>query len=92
MHLFQFQQWRLDANLLDQLWQQYFALFEAEEINSPKTLSEILDSATRVGFLISEDNAYRLLPSIHRYLDLFVELGNAERPDHIKEDLKEDML
>ncbi len=92
LHLFQFQQWRLDANLLDQLWQQYFALFEAEEINSPKTLSEILDSATRVGFLISEDNAYRLLPSIHRYLDLFVELGNAERPDQIKEDIKEDML
>ena len=92
LHLFQFQQWRLDTSLLDHLWQQYFALFEAEEINSQKALKDILDSAARVGFLVSDDDVYYLLPAVHRYLDLFEELAQAERSEHIKEDLKEDML
>ena len=92
LHLFQFQQWRLDTRLIDTLWQQYAALFEAEEINSSKTLREILDSAARVGFLIVDDDAYYLLPAVYRYLDLFEELAQAERPDHIKEDIKEDTL
>jgi hypothetical protein len=92
LHLFQFQQWRLDNTLIDTLWQQYAALFEAEEINSSKTLRDILDSAARVGFLSVDDDAYYLLPAVHRYLDLFEELAQAQRPDHIKEDLKEDAL
>jgi len=94
LHLFQFQQWRLDTPLLDKLWQQYYVLFEAEEINSPKTLTEILDSASRVGFLVFEDEAYRLLPAVHRYLDLFEELVQAERldHDHIKDEDPEDIL
>ena len=92
LHLFQFQQWRLDTSLIDKLWQQYTALFEAEEINTSKTLTDILDSAARVGFLSVDDDAYYLLPAIHRYLDLFEELAQAERTDHIKDDLKEDKL
>lgn len=94
LHLFQFQQWRLDTPLLDKLWQQYYVLFEAEEINSPKSLKEILDSASRVGFLVFEDEAYQLLPAVHRYLDLFEELAQAERPDHdhIKDEVNEDIL
>lgn len=94
LHLFKFQQWRLDTLLLEKLWHKYHAILEAEEMSSPKILKEILDSAARVGFLVSEDEAYRLLPAVHRYLDLFEELAQAERPDqdHLEDEAKEDML
>jgi hypothetical protein len=81
LHLFQFQQWRLDTPLLEKLWQQYHVILEAEEMSSPQTLKEILDSAARAGFLVFEDGAYRLLTAVHRYLDLFEELAQADRPD-----------
>ena len=57
-------------------------------------LRDILDSASRVGFLVFEDEAYRLLPAVHRYLDLFEELAQAERlnDDYIKDEAKEDIL
>jgi hypothetical protein len=93
LHLFQFQQWRLDTVLLEKLWQQYHAILEAEDMNSPQTLKEILDSAARVGFLVFEDGAYRLLTAVHRYLDLFEELAQAERPDQTQaEDAGEELL
>jgi len=80
LHLFQFQQWRIDAVLLDTLWQRYHAVLEAEEITQPQMLKEIFDSAARIGFLIVSDGAYWLLPAVHRYLDLFEELAGTERP------------
>lgn len=94
LHLFQFQQWRLDTSMLEKLWQQYHAILEAEEISSPQTLKEILDSAARVGFLVFEDGAYQLLTAVHRYLDLFEELAQAERLDqnHIDEEAEEKLL
>ena len=42
LHLFEFQQWRLDTPLLEKLWQHYHALLEAEEISNPQMLKEIL--------------------------------------------------
>ena len=94
LQLFQFQQWRLDAALLEKLWQQHHALLEAEEISSPQMLKEVLDSAARVGFLVLEDGDYRLLTAVHRYLDLFEELASAERPGQVQagEDAVEDAL
>jgi hypothetical protein len=80
LHLFQFQNWRIDAALIDTLWQQYRAILEAEEFAGVQTLKEVLDSAARVGFVTQEEAVYRLLPAVHRYLDLFEELGQAERP------------
>jgi hypothetical protein len=81
LHLFQFQQWRIDTSLIEKLCQHYHAILEAEEIGNPQTVKEIFDSAARIGFLTVEDGAYRLLPAVHRYLDLFQELAQAERSD-----------
>ena len=65
----------------------------SEEITSPQTIKEILDSAARIGFLVLEDGAYRLQPAVHRYLDLFQELAQAERNDPMQtEDDAEDTL
>jgi hypothetical protein len=85
LHLFQFQQWRLDTSLLEKLWQQYHSVLEAEEISSPQLLKDTLDSAARIGFLVLEESAYRLLPAVHRYLDLFEELAHAERAEQSEE-------
>jgi hypothetical protein len=93
LHLFQFQQWQLDTPLINKLHINYHAILEAEEITSPQTIKEIFDSAARIGFLVLEDDAYRLLSAVHRYLDLFQELAQAERNDPIQtEDDAEDTL
>jgi hypothetical protein len=92
LHLFQFQQWRIDMPLLDKLWQQYHVILEAEEITSPQSLKDILDSAVRVGFLVFEDGTYKLLPAVHRYLDLFQELTQAERLDQAQEEKVQDEM
>jgi hypothetical protein len=82
LHLFQFQQWQLDTPLINKLHIYYHAILEAEEITSPQTIKEILDSG-----------AYRLQPAVHRYLDLFQELAQAERNDPMQtEDDAEDTL
>jgi hypothetical protein len=81
LHLFQFQQWRIDGPLLEALSQHYYALLEAEELASAQALSEILDRAARVGFTMFDEGCYWLLPAVHRYLDLFEELAQADRPD-----------
>ena len=81
LHLFQFQQWRLDLILLEKLIQHYHTMLEAEEMASLQTLKETLDRATRVGFVIYDDGSYWLLPAVHRYLDLFEELTQADKPD-----------
>ncbi len=80
-HLAQFQQWRLDTVLIDKLCQHYHTLLEAEEMGNLQTLKEIMDSAVRVGFMMLDDGAYRLLPAVHRYLDLFQELAQARRSE-----------
>ncbi|WP_341326849.1 hypothetical protein [Methylotuvimicrobium sp. KM2] len=81
LHLFQFQQWRIDSPLLEILSQHYHAMLEAEELASLQALKDTLDRATRVGFALFDDGSYRLLPAVHRYLDLFEELAEADKPE-----------
>jgi len=89
LHLFQFQQWRIDSGFLDTLWQHYHAVLEAEEINNQNQLKEIFDSAARIGFLVFTEGAYYLLPAVHRYLDLFEELAGAEQPEHASDAMED---
>lgn len=81
LHLFQFQQWRIDMPLLEKLSQHYHAMLEAEDMANAQALKETLDSAARVGFTLFDDDSYWLLPAIHRYLDLFEELAEADKPE-----------
>ena len=86
LHLFQFSQWRVDNVLIEKLCQNYQAIFEAEDIANAANLKEILESATRIGFAVFENGAFRLLPAVNRYLDLFEELTQASRADETTED------
>ncbi len=81
LHLFQFQQWRIDGPLLEKLCQHYLAMLEAEEMATVQALKETLDRAARVGFTLLDDGSYWLLPAVHRYLDLFEELAQADKPE-----------
>jgi hypothetical protein len=83
VQLFQFQQWRLAPAFLDKLHQHYQAILAAEDMGSTQSLLEVLDSAARIGFLGLDDGVYYLLPAVHRYLDLFLELADAERSESI---------
>lgn len=81
LHLFQFQQWRIDTSLLETLSQHYHALLEAEEMASAEALTEILERSARVGFAVYDDGCFWLLPAVYRYLDLFEELAQADKPE-----------
>jgi hypothetical protein len=81
LHLFQFQQWRIDTSLLETLSQHYHALLEAEDIASTEALTEILERSARVGFAVYDDGCFWLLPAVYRYLDLFEELAQADKPE-----------
>lgn len=72
--LSRFDQWRIDNELMTLLWQKNHSLLEAEDINNIDELKSVLKSAERVGFVINENNNYRLLAAVYRYLDLFEEL------------------
>ncbi len=72
--LSRFDQWRIDNELMTLLWQKNNKLLEDEEINNIDELKGVLKSAERVGFIVREDNHYRLLAAVYRYLDLFEEL------------------
>lgn len=81
LHLFQFQQWRIDSLLLEKLSQHYHAMLEAEDMANVQALKETLDRAARVGFVLFDDASYWLLPAVHRYLDLFEELAQTDKPE-----------
>lgn len=81
LQLFQFQQWRIDTSLLETLSQHYHALLEAEEMASTEALTEILERSARVGFAVYDDGCFWLLPAVYRYLDLFEELAQADKPE-----------
>lgn len=81
LHLFQFQQWRIDTSLLEMISQHYHALLEAEEMASTQALTETLERSARVGFAVYDDGCFWLLPAVYRYLDLFEELAKADKPE-----------
>ncbi|WP_217534718.1 condensin complex protein MksE [Vibrio metschnikovii] len=66
----QFYQWAIDNALLDEVYEKHQGLLDAEELDQG-ALVKILENAVRKGFAIQENNHWRLLPSVYRYLDHF---------------------
>ncbi len=90
INLFQFQQWRIDDELITNIWQNYKTILEAEELNDVSAIKDTFDSAIRIGFIENDSGVYALLPAVHRYLDLFEELAQPEIPDETES--KEEVL
>ncbi|PMJ90969.1 hypothetical protein [Vibrio sp. 10N.261.55.A7] len=66
----QFYQWTIDNTLLNEVYEKHQGLLDAEELDQD-ALAKILDNAVRKGFAAQENNHWRLLPSVYRYLDYF---------------------
>jgi hypothetical protein len=66
----QFYQWTIDNPLLDDIYEKHQGLLDTEELDRD-ALAKILDNAVRKGFAVQENNHWRLLPSVYRYLDHF---------------------
>jgi hypothetical protein len=79
--LHQFEHWRIDNALIELLWQKHHTLLEDEEIHALTELTDIFNSGCRVGFIKYENNNYHLLAAVHRYLDLFIELQQADKKE-----------
>jgi len=90
VHLFQFQQWLIDDELISSIWQNYKTILEAEDLNDLSAIKDTFDSAIRIGFVDVDSGIYSLLPAVYRYLDLFEELAQPETSDETEG--KEEML
>lgn len=66
----QFYQWKIDHALLEEVYEKHQGLLDAEELDQD-ALVKILDNAVRKGFAAQDNNQWRLLPSVYRYLDHF---------------------
>jgi hypothetical protein len=78
---YSFEQWYLDDKLIEQLWQKHTNLFKTESITDIEIIKDMLNSASRIHFVLKEQNYYRLLPAIQRYLDLFNELAEQHKKE-----------
>lgn len=73
--LSQFYQWTIDQALLEEVYDKHQGLLDAEELDSG-ALMKILENAVRKGFAVLENNHWRLLPAVYRYLDHFEAIDN----------------
>ena len=86
----QFYQWTIDNALLEEVYGKHQGLLDAEELDHG-ALVKILDNAVRKGLASQENNHWRLLPSVYRYLDHF-EAITEQAPDSNVATYEEDEL
>ncbi len=78
-HLGRFADWRIDRALLTELIEKHQLLLEAEALADPEALMAIMRSAGNYGFAEADGQAWRLLPSVYRYLDRFEALTRDDQ-------------
>lgn len=85
-----FMDWRIDAELLTEVYSQHKEVLFAEGI-SAEEFPDFTKTAERFGFMCKEDGAYYLLPAVYRYLDHFEALGESVQEDYdLSEYIEED--
>lgn len=82
-----FMDWRIDTELLTEVYNQHKELLFAEGIAS-EDFPDLTKVAERFGFMRKEEGAFYLLPAVFRYLDHFEALAEAVQDDY---DLSESM-
>lgn len=78
--LARFTEWRIDRSLLAVLVDSHAQLLEAEALAEVESLAGILKTASAYGFAEVDGHGWRLLPAVHRYLDIFEELVARDDP------------
>lgn len=71
--LSRFMDWRVDNSLLLKVHEQHKDLLEAEGLGLDSFIG-LLESAAKLGFAMSHDGHWQLLPAVYRYLEHFESL------------------
>lgn len=71
--LSRFMDWRVDNSLLFKVHEQHKDLLEAEGLGLDGFIG-LLESAVKLGFAMSHDGYWQLLPAVYRYLEHFESL------------------
>ena len=71
--LSRFMDWRVDNSLLFKVHEQHKDLLEAEGLGLDGFIG-LLESAVKLGFAMSHDGHWQLLPAVYRYLEHFESL------------------
>lgn len=82
-----FMDWRIDNELLTEVYNQHKNLLFAEGM-TPEDFPDLTKVAERFGFMRKEEGAFYLLPAVFRYLDHFETLAGSTQDDN---DLSESM-
>ena len=78
-----FMDWRLDRDVLSEVYAQHHELLTAEGMNFDAMIDLISNRACTLGFMQQESHTWSFLPSVYRYLDHFEALAvltNAVEP------------
>ena len=78
--LLRFYDWLLNREFLADVYEQHHELLTAENLDV-ESLIGLLESASRLGFVIEESGCWRLLPAVFRYLDHFEALADQSREE-----------
>ena len=76
-----FMDWRVDVELLNEVYNQHKEVLIAEGISEDE-FSDLTKTAERFGFMRKEEGAHYLLPAVYRYLDHFEALANSVQEDY----------
>lgn len=80
MPLNRFGQWRIDSELLLQVYEKHQGILDTEEL-PPEALMQLLERAANLGFCEHHGAYYQLLPAVFRYLDHIEALAELAKED-----------
>lgn len=88
-----FTQWRIDTDLLVQVFEQHQELLAAENIDL-EGMHKLLERAESLGFSRQQNDYWELLPAVNRYLDHILALDKQKQDDetslHVLDDFEND--
>lgn len=76
-----FMDWRIDVELLNEVYNQHKEVLFAEGISADE-FPDLTKTAERFGFMRKEEGAHYLLPAVYRYLDHFEALAESVQEDY----------
>ncbi|MCX9134819.1 hypothetical protein OKS68_20360 [Aeromonas veronii] len=75
--LSRFGDWRIDKPLIAEVYEQHQELLKAEGLDLDR-FTGLLESATRLGFVLAHNGYWQLLPAVNRYLEHFESLMSMQ--------------
>ncbi len=81
-----FDQWLLEQSFFAELREKYNDLLRSENLESDDRWKTVINKAVNLGFFAREGTSFQLLPATWRFLDLFLELSDAQDESSLEND------